>query len=97
MTDIQVIYALIIMLAVITMVIAWYVVDNRDGIAQNLSYIKQNKELINRNAQLIHIINVMLSNSNLKVEWEKYCEKLKKLGIVIDDPHRNLDIEDPEG
>ena len=71
---------------------------SRKLIEQNLDYIKKNKELIAQNSKLIWLINVMLSNSELKIEWEKYKDKLREAGICyIDDNHRNQDIEDPEG
>lgn len=71
--------------------------ENRRNIQANLGYIKQNKELITQNSSLIHFINIMLSNSELKVDWYHYAEKLKAAGIDIMDKRRNQDIYNPEG
>ena len=71
--------------------------ENRRNIQANLGYIKQNKELITQNSSLIHLINIMLSNSELKVDWDRYAEKMRAAGIDIKDAHRNQDIYNPEG
>lgn len=71
--------------------------ENRRNIQANLSYIKENKELIAQNSSLIHLINIMLSHSDLKVDWDRYAEKLMTVGIDIKNAYRNQDIYDPEG
>lgn len=91
------IWITIVLLAIGYAVLSKTVYENRDNIKSNLSYIKENNELINKNAQLINIINIMLSHSELKIDWEKYAGRLRKLGIIVDDTWRNQDIEDPEG
>lgn len=97
MTHTLILYFICVCIFVMLCALGAWVFENRGNIERNLTYIKQNKELIEQNTNLIHLINVMLSNSELKVEWNHYAERLKELGIDIQDPHRNQDLYDPEG
>ena len=97
MTHIYLIYALLALLAIVMFNISKFVIKNHEAISHNRSLIQKNEDLINKNAQLINIINIMLSHSELNIDWKMYADRLKKLGIIIDDDFRNQDIEDPEG
>lgn len=60
--------------------------------------IETNEVLIQQNYELIRIVSIMLSNSDIKVDWERHAKAVKTiLGVDINDPERNLDITDPEG
>lgn len=71
--------------------------ENAKMIAANKKVIAENKELIYVNQKLIAMINNFLSNSNMKVDWDRYSKDAKDLGIIVNDIMRNLDIDDPEG
>ena len=84
MTHIYILYTLIAILAMSLLLTVRFVIKNKDGIEQNFTYIKRNKELINKNAQLIQVINMLISNSQFKAEWNRYKEQLRTLGICPD-------------
>ena len=58
--------------------------QNKKLIESNSKIINENRELITINQKLIGMINNFLSNSNMKVDWDRYSKDAKELGIVID-------------
>jgi len=88
---------IIIALFIVLLIIFFQLKREYNNVVDKLTkVINTNKKSIQDNQQLIHYINVWLSNSNIKVDWEAYKMALKQHGVDMNS-YSYLDITDPEG
>lgn len=57
---------------------------------------KHRKEL-KLHKELIELLDVKITSSNAKIDWDEYRKTLKRLGIENEPDVRDLDITNPEG
>lgn len=79
------------------LVIVYFVHDNHLNSTTNRELIEGNKKIIKQNQTFIALINAMISSSDIKVNWTEYEKVAATYGVKVHDPHRDLDINDPEG
>ena len=79
------------------LVTMYFVYGNHHLSTTNRELIEGNRKTIKQNQTLISLINAMISSSDIKVNWPEYEKVAATYGVKVHDPHRDLDINDPEG
>lgn len=88
---------ILVLITCTLLVTAYFVHGNYLRSTTNRELIEGNKKIIKQNQTLIALINAMISSSDIKVNWPEYEKVAETYGVKVRDPHRDLDINDPEG
>lgn len=88
---------ILVLITCTLLVTTYFVHGNYLRSTTNRELIEGNKKIIKQNQTLIALINAMISSSDIKVNWPEYEKVAATYGVKVHDPHRDLDINDPEG
>lgn len=88
---------ILVLITCALLVTMYFVHGNHLRSTTNRELIEGNRKIIKQNQTLIALINAMISSSDIKVNWPEYEKVAATYGVKVHDPHRDLDINDPEG